>query len=192
MQRSRAASCCSVLEGRGRHHDVRHSRRQLHSFLAKLDEYGMRFVNTRHEAGRGSHGRGRMPASTAGRRWPSAASARRGQHGVGVATAYAEGTPLIVLSGQRRRSIIYPERGGSFQNMDLLGCTSRHQVGRRRSRVAAPSGAHSPRLSRSHGRAVPGPSTWKSRGHPARHGRSGGCGDSTVAVRADSPRLGDA
>mgnify|MGYP002681959382 CR=1 FL=1 len=39
----------------------------------------------------------------------------------GVVTAFAEGSPLIVLSGQRRRSIIYPDRGGSFQNVDLLG-----------------------------------------------------------------------
>jgi acetolactate synthase-1/2/3 large subunit len=39
----------------------------------------------------------------------------------GIITAYAEGSPVIALSGQRRRNIIYPDRGGSFQNVDLLG-----------------------------------------------------------------------
>ena len=39
----------------------------------------------------------------------------------GVAVAYAEGTPLIAISGQRRRNIIYPDRGGGFQVFDLMG-----------------------------------------------------------------------
>jgi acetolactate synthase-1/2/3 large subunit len=39
----------------------------------------------------------------------------------GIVTAYAEGSPVIALSGQRRRNIIYPNRGGAFQNVDLLG-----------------------------------------------------------------------
>ena len=93
----------------------------FNSFLAKLDEYGMRFVNTRHEAAAAhmaeAYARitGR-PAVVIGGIGPGAANMVSG-----VATAFAEGTPLIVLSGQRRRSIIYPERGGSFQNIDLLG-----------------------------------------------------------------------
>jgi acetolactate synthase-1/2/3 large subunit len=90
-------------------------------FLAKLDEYGMRFVNPRHEAAAAhmaeAYARIRgEPAVVIGGIGPGAANMVSG-----VITAYAEGSPLIVLSSQRRRSIIYPDRGSSFQNVDLLG-----------------------------------------------------------------------
>jgi acetolactate synthase-1/2/3 large subunit len=90
-------------------------------FLAKLEEYGMRFVNPRHEAAAAhmaeAYARIRgEPAVVLGGIGPGAANLVSG-----VATAYAEGSPLIVFSSQRRRSIIYPDRGGSFQNIDLLG-----------------------------------------------------------------------
>jgi acetolactate synthase-1/2/3 large subunit len=90
-------------------------------FLAKLEEYGIRFVNARHEAAAAhmaeAYARIRgEPAVVIGGIGPGAANMVSG-----VVTAYAEGSPLIVLSGQRRRSIIYPDRGGSFQNVDLLG-----------------------------------------------------------------------
>jgi acetolactate synthase-1/2/3 large subunit len=90
-------------------------------FLAKLDDYGMRFVNPRHEAAAAhmaeAYARIRgEPAVVIGGIGPGAANLVSG-----VVTAYAEGSPLIVFSGQRRRSIIYPDRGGSFQNVDLLG-----------------------------------------------------------------------
>jgi acetolactate synthase-1/2/3 large subunit len=90
-------------------------------FLARLDEYGMRFVNPRHEAAAAhiaeAYARIRgEPAVVIGGIGPGASNLISG-----VITAYAEGSPLIVLSGQRRRSIIYPDRGGSFQNVDLLG-----------------------------------------------------------------------
>jgi acetolactate synthase-1/2/3 large subunit len=39
----------------------------------------------------------------------------------GIITAHAEGSPLLAITSQRRRNIIYPDRGGSFQNVDLLG-----------------------------------------------------------------------
>jgi acetolactate synthase-1/2/3 large subunit len=90
-------------------------------FLAKLDEYGMRFVNSRHEAAAAHMAeawariRGE-PAVVIGGIGPGAANMVSG-----VITAHAEGSPLIVFSGQRRRNIIYPDRGGSFQNVDLLG-----------------------------------------------------------------------
>jgi acetolactate synthase-1/2/3 large subunit len=89
--------------------------------LAKLDEYGMRFVNPRHEAAAAhmaeAYARIRgEPAVVIGGIGPGAANLVSG-----VTTAYAEGSPLIVLSSQRRRSIIYPDRGGSFQYVDLLG-----------------------------------------------------------------------
>ena len=90
-------------------------------FLAELDEYGMRFVNPRHEAAAvhmaEAYARIRgEPAVAIGGIGPGAANMVSG-----VVTAYAEGTPLIVLTSQRRRNIIYPDRGGSFQNVDLLG-----------------------------------------------------------------------
>ena len=90
-------------------------------FLAKLDAYGMRFVNPRHEAAAvhmaEAYARIRgEPAVVIGGIGPGAANMVSG-----VVTAYAEGSPLIVLTSQRRRNIIYPDRGGSFQNVDLLG-----------------------------------------------------------------------
>jgi len=90
-------------------------------FLAKLDEYGMRFINPRHEAAAAhmADAWSRIlgePAVVIGGIGPGASNMISG-----VITAYAEGTPLIVISSQRRRNIIYPDRGGSFQNVDLLG-----------------------------------------------------------------------
>jgi acetolactate synthase-1/2/3 large subunit len=89
-------------------------------FLAKLDEYGMRFVNPRHEAAAAhmaeAYARIRgEPAVVIGGIGPGAANMVSG-----IVTAFAEGSPVIALSGQRRRNIIYPDRGGSFQNVDLL------------------------------------------------------------------------
>jgi acetolactate synthase-1/2/3 large subunit len=93
----------------------------FNTFLAKLDEYGMRFVNARHEAAAAhmAEAYARIegkPAVVCAGIGPGAANLVSG-----VATAYAEGSPLIVFTGQRRRSIIYPDRGGAFQNIDLLG-----------------------------------------------------------------------
>ncbi|MCL7453365.1 MAG: thiamine pyrophosphate-binding protein [Anaerolineae bacterium] len=90
-------------------------------FLAKLDDYGMRFVNPRHEAAAAhmaeAYARIRGgPAVVIGGIGPGSANMVSG-----VATAFAEGSPLIVITSQRRRNIIYPDRGGSFQNVDLLG-----------------------------------------------------------------------
>jgi acetolactate synthase-1/2/3 large subunit len=90
-------------------------------FLARLDDYGMRFVNARHEAAAAhmaeAYARIRGgPAVVIGGIGPGASNMVSG-----VITAFAEGSPLVVLSGQRRRNIIYPDRGGSFQNVDLLG-----------------------------------------------------------------------
>jgi acetolactate synthase-1/2/3 large subunit len=92
----------------------------FNTFLAKLDEYEMRFFNPRHEAAAAhmaeAYARitGR-PGVVIGGIGPGAANMVSG-----VITAYAEGTPLIVFSGQRRRNIIYPDRGGSFQNVRLI------------------------------------------------------------------------
>jgi len=89
-------------------------------FLEKLDKYGMRFINARHEAAAAhmAEGWARVrgePAVVFGGIGPGATNLISG-----VITAGAEGSPLIVFSGQRRRSLIYPARAGSFQNLDLL------------------------------------------------------------------------
>jgi acetolactate synthase-1/2/3 large subunit len=89
-------------------------------FLAKLDAYGMRFVNPRHEAAAAHMAeawtriRGE-PAVVIGGIGPGASNMVSG-----IITAYAEGSPVIALSSQRRRNIIYPDRGGAFQNVPLL------------------------------------------------------------------------
>ncbi len=89
--------------------------------LAKLSQYGIRFISARHEAA----------AAHMAEAWARV----RGEPGVvitgigpgalnttaGVGVAHAEGVPLIVITGQRRRNIIYPDRGGGFQVADLIG-----------------------------------------------------------------------
>ncbi len=90
------------------------------AWLAKLDEYGIEYVCPRHEAAAAhmAEAWSRMlgePAVVFGGIGPGAANMVSG-----VASAWAEGVPLIVLSGQRRRNIIYPERGGNFQTLALL------------------------------------------------------------------------
>jgi acetolactate synthase-1/2/3 large subunit len=91
------------------------------AFLAKLNDYEIKYIAPRHEAAAAhiAEAWARVkgePAVVVGGIGPGAANMISG-----VITAYAEGTPLIVLSGQRRRSTIYPDRGGGFQNVDLLG-----------------------------------------------------------------------
>jgi acetolactate synthase-1/2/3 large subunit len=82
-------------------------------FLAKLSEYNLPFINPRHEAAAAhmaeAYARIRgEPAVVIGGIGPGAANMVSG-----IVTAYAEGSPVIALSGQRRRNIIYPDRGGS-------------------------------------------------------------------------------
>ena len=91
------------------------------AWLAKLDEYGIDYVCPRHEAAAAhmAEAYARIngkPAVVFGGIGPGASNMISG-----VVSAWAEGVPLIVLSGQRRRNIIYPERGGNFQTADLLG-----------------------------------------------------------------------
>ena len=90
------------------------------AFLAKLDEYGMRLIAPRHEAAAAhmaeawARVRGE-PGIVVGGIGPGASNMVSG-----IITAFAEGSPVIAISGQRRRNIIYPDRGGSFQNVDLV------------------------------------------------------------------------
>ncbi len=96
----------------------------FNTFLAVLDKYDIQFINTRHEAAAAhmaeawSRIRGEPSVAISGI-GPGAANMVSG-----IVTAYAEGSPVIAITGQRRRNIIYPDRGGSFQNVDLLGLYS--------------------------------------------------------------------
>ncbi len=90
------------------------------AWLAKLEDYEIEYVCPRHEAAAAhmAEAWSRMlgePAVVFGGIGPGATNMVSG-----VASAWAEGVPLIVLSGQRRRNIIYPERGGNFQTLALL------------------------------------------------------------------------
>jgi acetolactate synthase-1/2/3 large subunit len=90
------------------------------AFLAKLDKYGMRFVSARHEAAAAHMAEAwaritGTPGVVITGIGPGAANMVSG-----VITAHAEGSPLIAISGQRRRSIIYPDRGGGFQVASLV------------------------------------------------------------------------
>jgi len=90
-------------------------------FLARLEKYDIRYICPRHEAAAAhmAEAWARMrgePGVCVGGIGPGAANMVSG-----IATAYAEGSPVIAISGQRRRNIIYPDRGGAFQNVDLLG-----------------------------------------------------------------------
>lgn len=90
------------------------------AFLVALEKYGMRYVTSRHEAAAAhmadawARVRGE-PAVVIGGIGPGAANMISG-----VATAYAEGVPIIVVTGQRRRNIIGPDKGGAFQVLDLV------------------------------------------------------------------------
>ena len=90
------------------------------SFLTKLQAYDMRFVSARHEAAAAHMAeawariRGE-PGVVIGGIGPGAANMVSG-----IATAYAEGSPVIAITGQRRRTIIDPDRGGAFQVLDLV------------------------------------------------------------------------
>ncbi len=88
--------------------------------LAVIDKYHMRFISARHESA----------AAHMAEAWARI----RGEPGIvstgigpgalntlaGVGVANAEGSPLIVFTGQRRRDIITPDRGGGFQVAPLV------------------------------------------------------------------------
>jgi acetolactate synthase-1/2/3 large subunit len=94
----------------------------LNPILENLDVYGLQLIATRHEAA-GAHMADGW-ARVSGRPGVCLAGAGPGTANMlsGVITAQAEGVPLIALSGQRRRNIIYPDRGGAFQYTDQNAC----------------------------------------------------------------------
>jgi acetolactate synthase-1/2/3 large subunit len=88
----------------------------LNPVLEKLDDYGVQLIVPRHEAA-GAHMADAW-ARVTGQPGVCMAGAGPGTANLvsGVVTAHAEGVPLIAVSGQRRRNIIYPDRGGAFQH----------------------------------------------------------------------------
>ncbi|UCC64582.1 MAG: thiamine pyrophosphate-binding protein [Anaerolineae bacterium] len=90
----------------------------LNPLLEKLDEYDVQLIVPRHEAA-GAHMADAWARVT---RRPGVCMAGAGPGTAnlvsGVVTAHAEGVPLVAISGQRRRNVIYPDRGGAFQYTD--------------------------------------------------------------------------
>jgi len=89
--------------------------------LGKLKEYGVRLIPPRHEAA-AAHMAEALARAT-GRPSVCMAGAGPGTANLvsGITTAYAEGMPVVAITCQRRKGVIYPDKGGSFQYCDQLG-----------------------------------------------------------------------
>jgi acetolactate synthase-1/2/3 large subunit len=89
--------------------------------LWKLRENGIRLVTPRHEAA-GAHMAEALSRAT-GKPAVCMAGAGPGAANLasGIATAFAEGIPVLAITCQRRRGVIYPDKGGSFQYCDQRG-----------------------------------------------------------------------
>jgi len=91
-----------------------------HTIIHKCDDYGIRFVAPRHEAAavhmaQGVHKTtGKVTAVLAGG-GPGTANLISG-----VICAAAEGVPVIAITAQRRREVVYPSRVGVYQGCDQL------------------------------------------------------------------------
>ncbi|GAB4338367.1 MAG: thiamine pyrophosphate-binding protein [Candidatus Abyssubacteria bacterium] len=88
--------------------------------LGKLREYGVRLVPPRHEAA-AAHMADAMTRLT-GRPAVCMAGAGPGTANLvsGITTACAEGSPVVAITCNRRRPVIYPDKGGSFQYCNQL------------------------------------------------------------------------
>lgn len=93
---------------------------EVDPILAKLEEYGMRFVPVRHEAAGVHMAEGLYKASgqvsmVIGNPGPGSANLLPG-----VITARHEGVPVLVLTAQHQLSIVYPAPPSTFQGQDQL------------------------------------------------------------------------
>lgn len=83
--------------------------------MGKLKDYGIRMIPPRHEAA-GAHMADAMARMTGA---PAVCMAGAGPGTAnllsGITTAYAEGSPVVAITAQRRKAVIYPDKGGSFQ-----------------------------------------------------------------------------
>jgi len=89
-------------------------------FTAIAPRYGIRHINCRHEEGAVHLAEGytrisRKPSVVIGSPGPGGANML-----AGVASAYAEGHPIIAIACSRRRITTDPDRGGAWQSTDLV------------------------------------------------------------------------
>ena len=93
---------------------------EVDPILAKLDDYGIRFVPIRHEAAavhmaEGLYKTTGQVAVVLGNPGPGSANLLPG-----VITARHEGVPVIVFTAQHRMGIVYPSPPSTFQGQDQL------------------------------------------------------------------------
>jgi acetolactate synthase-1/2/3 large subunit len=88
--------------------------------LGKLRDYGVRLISPRHEAA-AAH-MAEALAFLTGRPAVCMAGAGPGAANLvsGMATAYVEGRPVLAITSQRQKGVIYPDKGGSFQYCNQL------------------------------------------------------------------------
>ena len=89
-------------------------------FAVVAPRYGIRHINCRHEEGAVHLAEGytrisRKPSVVIGSPGPGGANML-----AGVASAYAEGHPIIAIACSRRRMTTDPDRGGAWQSTDLV------------------------------------------------------------------------
>ncbi|MHB8382815.1 MAG: thiamine pyrophosphate-binding protein [Candidatus Binataceae bacterium] len=93
---------------------------EVDPLLAKLEEYGIRFVPVRHESAavhmaEGLYKTTGQVAVVLGNPGPGSANLIPG-----VITARHEGVPVVVLTAQHRLGIVYPSPPSTFQGQDQL------------------------------------------------------------------------
>jgi len=93
---------------------------EVDPMLAKLDENGIRFVRSRHEAAgvhmaEGLYKTTGQVAAVLGNPGPGSANLVPG-----VITARHEGVPVLVITAQHRLDIVYPSPPSTFQGQDQL------------------------------------------------------------------------
>jgi acetolactate synthase I/II/III large subunit len=93
---------------------------EVDPLLAKLEQYGARFVPVRHEAAavhmaEGLYKTTGQVAAVLGNPGPGSANLLPG-----VITARHEGVPVVVITAQHRLGIVYPSPPSTFQGQDQL------------------------------------------------------------------------
>lgn len=93
---------------------------EIDPILAKLEDYGIRFVTIRHEAAavhmaEGIYKTSGQVAAVIGNPGPGSANLLPG-----VITARHEGVPVVVITAQHRPGIVYPSPPSTFQGQDQL------------------------------------------------------------------------
>jgi acetolactate synthase-1/2/3 large subunit len=108
------------LQKEGVKHIIAITDEGYHAIQHKCADYGMRFVSPRHEAAAAHIAQGIFKAT-------GEISAVLGGGGPGTANllsgvicAESEGVPMLVITAQRRKEVVYPSQVGVFQGTDQL------------------------------------------------------------------------